>query len=305
MWINVLVLIILVLLIFEGYQFQRDIKAAYDRLDQYQVKSLTTSFGKMNYLDEGSGEAVLIAHGIFGGYDQGMISLRQVVGDRQRKISPSRFGYIGSAPPSDPTPENQAKAFIELMDYLGIEKCFILGTSAGGAVTLRMALDYPERVKGIILLSSGAPDKKRTVKEVQEMGLQGPPPFIVNDFILWFAMKHFGFVFNKMMGTTVKTNELFETMLPATPRRQGVKADTERTNTDMTLNYDNYPLEDIQVPILVCHAKDDPMADYESIEKMLQRVKAETAICETGGHTIDGNGDFVDQAIRTFIEKKK
>ena len=57
------------------------------------------------------------------------------------------------------------------------------------------------------------------------------------------------------------------------------------------------------MPILVCHAKDDPMAKYEAIEKLLKRVKADTIICETGGHTIDGNGDVIDQAIRGFIEK--
>lgn len=305
MWVYLLLLIIVGFIGFELYQFRRDITAAYVRLNRYEVKSLNTSFGKMNYLDEGSGEAVIIAHGIFGGYDQGMTSLRQVVGDKQRKISPSRFGYIGSDLPEKPTPNNQAKAFIELMDQLQIKKGYVLGTSAGGATTLRMALDYPDRIKGIILLSSGAPDKKRTPAEVKEMGLQGPPAFIVNDFILWFTMKHFGFVFNKMMGSTVSTNSLFETMLPATPRRKGVKADSEVTNTDMTLNYDEYPLEQIQVPLLVCHAKDDPMAKYEQIEKLLQRVEADTAICETGGHTIDGNGDFVDRAICRFIEKTK
>lgn len=305
MWVYLLLLIIVGFIGFELYHFRRDITAAYVRLNRYEVKSLNTSFGKMNYLDEGSGEAIIIAHGIFGGYDQGMTSLRQVVGDKQRKIAPSRFGYIGSDLPKKPTPKNQAKAFIELMDQLQIKKGYVLGTSAGGATTLRMALDYPDRVKGVILLSSGAPDKKRTPAEVKEMGLQGPPAFIVNDFILWFTMKHFGFVFNKMMGSTVSTNSLFETMLPATPRRKGVKADSEVTNTDMTLNYDEYPLEQIQVPLLVCHAKDDPMAKYEQIEKLLQRVEADTAICETGGHTIDGNGDFVDRAIRGFIEKTK
>jgi pimeloyl-ACP methyl ester carboxylesterase len=116
-------------------------------------------------------------------------------------------------------------------------------------------------------------------------------------------MKHFGFVFNKMMGSTIESNNLFETMLPATPRRQGVKADSEVTNTDMSLNYDDYALETISAPILVCHAKDDPMAKYEAIKKLLKRVKADTVICETGGHTIDGNGDVIDQTIRGFIEK--
>ena len=34
-------------------------------------------------------------------------------------------------------------------------------------------------------------------------------------------------------------------------------------------------------------------------------MKADTVICDTGGHTINGNGNVVDQAIRAFIEKTK
>ncbi|MBO0452407.1 alpha/beta fold hydrolase [Candidatus Enterococcus murrayae] len=304
MSVYLLLIVLFAFICFEGYRFRSDIKAAYERLNHYEVKSINTSFGKMTYLDEGSGEAMIISHGIFGGYDQGLTSLRQVVGDRQRKISPSRFGYVGTELPQEPTPKNQAKAFVELLDQLKIEKSYVLGTSAGGAATLRMALEHPHRVKGIILLSSGAPDKKRSPDEVKAMGLQGPPPIIVNDFIMWFTMKHFGFIFNHMMGSRVVTNTLFETMLPATPRRKGVKADSEITNTDMTLNYEDYPLEQLNVPVLVCHAKDDPMANYEAIDKVIQRVTdADTAICETGGHTIEGNGDFVNQAILDFIDK--
>ncbi|MDD9141596.1 alpha/beta hydrolase [Enterococcus avium] len=295
--------VVLTIICIEFYLYKKDMKNAYARLNQYNVNPLITSFGKMNYLDEGSGETVIISHGIFGGYDQGITSLNQVLGEDYRKIAPARFGYLGSELPSDPTPKNQAQAFVEMMDQLNIEKGYILATSAGGAAGLRMALDYPDRLKGLILLSSGAPDQKRTSKEIKAMGLQGPPPFIVNDFIMWFSMKHFGFVFNKMMGSTIESNNLFETMLPATPRRQGVKADSKVTDTDMSLNYDDYALETISVPILVCHAKDDPMAKYEAIEKLLKRVKADTIICETGGHTIDGNGDVIDQAIRGFIEK--
>lgn len=300
-----LLFVVLIIICIEFYLYKKDMKNAYARLNQYEVQTLTTSFGKMNYLDLGAGETVIISHGIFGGYDQGMTSLNQVVGDTCRKIAPARFGYLGSSLPNEPTPKNQAQAFTELMDQLDIDKCYLLATSAGGAAGLRMALEYPDRMKGLILLSSGAPDQKRTPEEIKKMGLQGPPPAIVNDFIMWFSMKHFGFVFNKMMGSSIESNKLFETMLPASPRRPGVRADSKITNTDMSLNYDDYALEAIRVPLLVCHAKDDPMASYEAIEKLLNRVKADTVICDTGGHTIDGNGDVVDQAIRAFIEKTK
>lgn len=286
-------------------QFAKDRKAAYQRLENYPVKTWESSFGTMSYVDEGTGEAILISHGIFGGYDQGMVSLKQVAGDRCRKLAPSRFGYLGSALPTEPTPKNQALVFKELLDELGIDQVYLLATSAGGAAGLRFALDFPERTKGLILLSSGAPDKKRTEEEIRKMGLQGPPPIIVNDFIMWFAMKYFSAMFTQMMGAKIDKNQLFATMLPASPRKKGVAADTKITNIDMTRNYEAYPLEELTVPVLVCHAKDDPMASYQTIEKLLARVpgQAQTAICETGGHIMADSGDLVDRAIQQFIKQ--
>lgn len=58
-------------------------------------------------MDQGTGETILISHGIFGGYDQAYVSLKSLVGEDYRKIAPSRFGYPGSDLPSQPTPKNQ------------------------------------------------------------------------------------------------------------------------------------------------------------------------------------------------------
>ncbi len=303
MWLYLLLALVAVFSGITAVQYRRDIKAAYERLDLYFAKSLQTEFGTMAYVDEGKGEAILISHGIFGGYDQGLVSLNQVAGENYRKISISRFGYPGSDLPENPTPENQARVFEELLDELGIKQTYILTTSAGGTAGLRFALDYPDRVKGLILLSSGVPDQKRTPEEIKKLGMMGPPDLLVNDFPMWFSMKYFGFVFNSMMGSNVSGGTLYETMLPVSPRRQGVIADTKITNTYMSLHYEDYPLEKLKMPILIVHAKDDPMAQYELIEKTLSRIKAETAIFETGGHTIDGHGEEVKEAIVNFIEK--
>ena len=305
MWMKTVVLLLLAVALAFGtitaFSYRSDIQSAYQRLASYDVKSIETEFGTVSYADEGSGEAILISHGIFGGYDQGLNSLRQLVGNDYRKISPSRFGYPGSHMPEQPTPENQAKVFKELLDDLGIEQAYILVTSAGGAAGLRFALDYPERLKGLILLSSAVPDKPRSADEIKEMGMTGPPGVIVNDFPMWFSMKYFGFAFNTMMGSEADANTLYETMLPVNPRRQGIAADTDVTNIDMSLHYDEYPVEAITTPILVVHAKDDPMAKYADVEKLLTRVNAQTAIFDTGGHLISGHGDDVGTSIREFV----
>ena len=287
------------------HQYHKDIKTAYKRLESYNIKTMATKFGIMSYVDEGKGEVILISHGIFGGYDQGSTSLNQVVGEQYRKVSISRFGYPGSKLPNNPTPKNQAKVFIEILDELGIKQAYILATSAGGAAGFQFALTYPDRSKGLILLSSSVPDKKRNTDEVKALGTVGPPKLLINDFFMWFFTKYFGFIFNSMMGSDVNKNDLFKTMLPVKPRKQGILADTKITNMDMLSHYEKYTIERLEIPILVIHAKDDPMAKYENVENLLIRVKAEAAIFETGGHTIDGHADQVKRAIRRFVEKEK
>ncbi|KRM97097.1 hypothetical protein FC19_GL000205 [Liquorilactobacillus aquaticus DSM 21051] len=305
MLICILVALIVVFCIIIVCQYHNDIKAAYKRLGSYNIKTIATKFGTMSYVDEGKGEVILISHGIFGGYDQGSTSLSQIVGERYRKISISRFGYPGSKLPNNPTPGNQAEVFIELLDELGINQAYILTTSAGGAAGFQFALAYPDRLKGLILLSSGVPDKKRNKDEIKALGATGPPKLLINDFFMWFSTKYFGFIFNSMMGSDVSNGALLETMLPVKPRRQGILADTKITNIDMTLHYEKYTIEGLKTPILVIHAKDDPLAKYENVEKLLTRVDTETAVFETGGHTIEGHADQVKKAIIRFIEKEK
>ena len=95
-------------------------------------------------MDEGKGEVILSIHGIFGGYDQAYETCR-VFADKYRIIAPSRFGYLSSAIKGKGTPKEQAEAYLELLDAKGIDKVFLLATSAGGSVAFRFALDYPEK----------------------------------------------------------------------------------------------------------------------------------------------------------------
>lgn len=301
MWVYLL-LVLAAIGIIITLQYVGDIGAAYKRLGHYDAKTIDTGHGRISYIDEGSGETILISHGIFGGYDQAYESLKGLLGDDYRKIAPSRFGYPGSDLPSEPTPGNQAKAFISLLDQLGIEKTYIITTSAGGAAGIAVASLYPERVKGLILLSSGVPASKKSREETA--GRMGPPAPLINDFPMWLSTKYFGFVFKSMFASEID-RAIYDTMLPVKPRKNGIEADTTITNLDMDIHFDDYQVEKITAPILIVHAKDDPMARYENTEKFIARTNAGAVLFETGGHLITGHGDAVPTAIKEFIEETK
>ncbi|MDR2942898.1 MAG: alpha/beta hydrolase [Treponema sp.] len=296
--IFILIIIGGLILYFSCTSYSKIINESYQQLETYNVKTFDTEFGKMSYVDEGSGEAVIISHGIFGGYDQGYSNLYNIFGGNYRKIAVSRFGYPGSALPDEPTPDKQAKVFLNLIDELKIDKVFLITASAGGTAGIKFVLNYPDRVKGLILLSSGVPSIPKTKKE---LGMSGPPKFILNDRLMLFSIRNFKGIFYSMFGSKNVPDEVFDIMLPVKPRKKGVIYDTEINNIDMAVNFNDYPVEKITVPILVINAKDDPMAKYEDTEYFLKRVKAETLIYPDGGHLIIGHD--ITEGIISFIER--
>ena len=278
--------------------YSKKINESYQKLETYNVKTLDTEYGIMSYVDEGLGETIVISHGIFGGYDQGYTNLYGIFGENYRKIAVSRFGYPGSALPDEPTPDNQAKVFLELIDELQIGKVFIISASAGGSAGIKFVLNYPDRVKGLILLSSAVPSVPMTKKE---LGMSGPPKIFLNDRIMLFSIRNFKELFYSMFGSKNVSDEVFDNMLPVKPRRNGIINDTQITNIDMAVNFFDYPVEKINVPVLVVGAKDDPMVKYGNTEYFLKRVNAEILLFPDGGHLIIGH-DITDGVIN-FVKK--
>jgi len=295
-----LLLFILCVVVF--VQYRLDMKKAFVRVEQYNMKSVETDYGVISYATEGSGDAILLSHGIMGGFDQGIITLNGLFDQSYFKISPSRFGYLGSDVFIDPTPMNQAHAFAQLLDELHIDQVYIMGTSAGGPTAIQFALQYPEKTKGLILLSSGGPGE---LENIDEVGITGPPDMMLNDFPMWLSTKYFSFIYEKFMFKSEISNELLESMSPASLRKKGSIIDKEITNIDYIKNYDNYPVETIKAPILVIQAKDDPMVSYDKNKKFFERTRAQTLILEDGGHLTSGHEEEVIEALRHFIDSTK
>ncbi|PID70938.1 MAG: alpha/beta hydrolase [Flavobacteriales bacterium] len=252
---------------------------------------MALSYGNIEYLDKGTGEVILVCHGIFGGFDQGYESVKDLSND-YRIISPSRFGYLNSDILGKGTPEEQGKAYVELLDKLNIDKVFILGTSAGGTVAIRFALDYPERCKGLILYSSAMPETKKPAKINLH---QAPPDFLCNNLAMYLISPFFKSIMG-MESTVVKT------MLPIDERKAGVKIDGEITNPDMAVNYDYYDIEMIKVPTLIIQAKDDKLTKYDKFVDSVKRFKNSTLkIFDSGGHLLVGHDKEIRETVSNFI----
>ena len=296
--LSILLFVILLLVIYLSLQrircsiAQRKSK---ERLSSLNAKTLSCSYGKMTYIDEGKGEVILSIHGIFGGFEQAYETCK-VFREKYRILAPSRFGYLYSDIKGKGTTKEQAEAYLELINRKGIDKIFLLATSAGGTVAFRFALDYPERTKGLILFSSSLPYSEKPEKYPE---YAGPPQFLCYDYAMFLISP----LFQSIMGMDKST---IYGILPISERKKGVAIDAAITNIDMARNYDEYRIEDLKVPILILHSKDDKLASFESAKSVLHRFpRYQLVSFDKGGHLMVGHEKEVKEAVISFIEREK
>lgn len=293
--IIIILSIIALYLVVQGIRCHLDLRKAKEKLSSYDKVETDLSYGKLTYIDEGEGEVILSVHGIFGGYDQAYENVKSRFG-KNRIIAPSRFGYLGSTVKEEGTSKEQAKAFNELLDTLKIDKVFVLGASAGGTPAIRFALDYPDRVKGLILFCSAMPVHEKPEKYLK---YQAPPkPFLSN-----YAMYLISPLMPIVMGMSASTAK---DIMPVAERKKGVILDGEIINPDMERNFEDYPIEELKVPTLIVHSEDDNLSSYKKVEAVKHRFP-DLTLCSfpDGGHMMVGHGKEIDKALDAFINKLK
>jgi pimeloyl-ACP methyl ester carboxylesterase len=84
--------------------------------------------------------------------------MRLALGERlagRRVISIDRpgHGWSDRRGRQGSSPEYQATMVRQVLDRLGIDRAIVVGHSWGGALALRLALDHPQRIAGLVLLA--------------------------------------------------------------------------------------------------------------------------------------------------------
>lgn len=116
---------------------------------------------KINYIDEGSGEPVVLVHGFASnlqGNWRGPGVVDALVQAGHRVVALDCRGHGRSAKPHDPdayTGSKMADDVIALMDHLGIASADIAGYSMGGFITASLIVRHPERFRRAILAGVG------------------------------------------------------------------------------------------------------------------------------------------------------
>jgi pimeloyl-ACP methyl ester carboxylesterase len=128
------------------------------------------------YHDEGAGLPFVFLHGLGGDLSQ-PVGLCLLPPQGLRLISMDARGHGGTVPVGDPAMFGfgvMAGDVLGLLDALGIERAVVGGISMGAGIALRMAVERPERVLGLVLvrpawLDAGEPAHLRPLQQIARL----------------------------------------------------------------------------------------------------------------------------------------
>jgi pimeloyl-ACP methyl ester carboxylesterase len=271
---------------------------------------VATERGPIECGREGSGPLVLVIHGAGGGYDQGLMLGREMFGPDWDVIAPSRFGYLGTPVPADPSPAAQAEAHAALLDKLRIFRgVTVVGVSAGAPSAIELALRHPERVSALILAvprayAPGVPE----VGAPAESGAMIRLVMAGADFAFWAASRFARRTVVRFLGVPPeveadaspadreRVSQVIRGILPLSRRIQGLQADA-------AAQIKGWPLERIKTPTLVISAVDDLYGTLPAAAHTAEQIpNAELMVLRSGGHLMVGQGTGVRERIASFLQ---
>lgn len=113
--------------------------------------------GAVHYREHGHGTPVLLLHANPGD-SQDFAAIMPALARQYRVLALDWPGYGASAPPAQPQatdPLTFYRALREFIDALALPPVFLIGNSVGGNAAARLAIEAPERVRGLVLIGGG------------------------------------------------------------------------------------------------------------------------------------------------------
>jgi pimeloyl-ACP methyl ester carboxylesterase len=287
--------------------YRSDMQAARARI-AIGSEVVDTRCGPIEYAMLGEGPAVLLVHGMGGGFDQTLDAARDLASRGFRVVAPSRFGYLRTPQRSDATPQAQADAHACLLDALRIPRAAIVGVSAGAPSAMQFALRYERRCSALVLLVP--------MVYSPELAARFPPPsawsrwlfehLVDSDFLFWLAARGSP---HRLLGTPSEVLGRADEMerarfehfvlqpLPVSERREGMLNDAT-----VVTHLQRYDLEHVALPTLAISAADDLFGTFDAAVYTAQHIPgARLLSLRDGGHLWVGHHREVMGEIAGFL----
>lgn len=243
-------------------------------------KWIETAPGELTHYHElGEGEPILFLHGSGTGVTAAAnwwLNLPQI-SEVGRTIAIDSIGYGQSitAPGTEYGIREWVRHAVRVLDALGIEKTWIVGNSLGGWLAFQFAIDFPERLSGIISMGTGGAKLTKALKghsnpTLTEEGIRDTLELFVVD-------------------KTLVTDELvklrYESALndTASDRLKEVVTARDRDRDALPLDFDK--LAELDIPVLLIHGMQDAVIPVSRTWELVQTIpNADAHLFSQTGH---------------------
>ena len=152
-----------------------------------------TAAGRMHYVDEGSGEAIVMLHGN-PAWSFLYRKLIKKLSPKYRCIAPDLIGFGLSDKPFDWSylPEEHAKNVTALIEHLGVKDITLVVNDWGGPIGMQYAVTHPDNIKRLIVLNTWAWPVDDDFHYTSFSAMMGGP-------VGRFLIRHFNFFVNSFM----------------------------------------------------------------------------------------------------------
>jgi pimeloyl-ACP methyl ester carboxylesterase len=291
-------------------EFRRDLRAQHQRV-QGGSHVLHTACGEIEFAQSGPADApaLLLVHGSGGGFDQGLMLGHSLAPQSVRLIAPSRFGYLRSPLPADPSGERQADHLACLLDALGLPDAVVMGVSAGAVSALHFAVRHPQRTRALVLV---VPAVYRPDPAVPMPGwaLRLLDAALGADLPLWLLARLAPSTARQLVLATPpeayaaaaadeqrRADAMLAMIQPVSLRRQGLRNDSR-----LTTGAARVALESIRTPTLCISARDDGFGTYESARYSCQHIPGGRFLgFDRAGHLLLGHRGEVVAAVEALL----
>jgi len=122
---------------------------------QLTARYLLVDGARIRYIDAGRGAPVLLLHGLGASLYAWRKNIAAVAAAGFRVIAFDNRGFgLSDKPPAPYDNTAYARLAVALMDSLGLPSAVLIGHSMGGAIAAEVATEYPQRVRGLVLVGS-------------------------------------------------------------------------------------------------------------------------------------------------------
>ena len=269
-------------------------------------KIAETKLGPIEYKIIGDKGPILMSiHGSPGGHDQNIIS-----SDAFRILILSRPGYLRTPLGVGKTPVEQATAYSELLDVLGIQKVVVMGISGGGPSSMEFAAKFPEKTLGLIAFEAVSYSEDYANKFPDDESMMNG-----SDFGMWAGLYSMSFLGTKKKAAMMLPNPKNRIRLTSNPKNVAKLKSMEWSIWPMSLrregvvnDYQQFanlsiPFEKINAPTLAIHGNEDINVDLAHARELIQKVQgSELRIIDEGDHMMMfTHAEEIDSLIKEFV----